>query len=83
MEERRREGARLIRRGKLSRAEIARQLDVSRRAVENWVQTLKAGGLRRLRRRKASGRPPKLSPVQQGQLKQLIRRGALAARVRE
>jgi putative transposase len=79
MEERRREGARLIRRGKLSRAEIARQLGVSRRAVENWAQTLKAGGLRRLRRRKASGRPPKLSPAQQGQLKRLIRRGALAA----
>lgn len=79
MEERRREGARLIRRGKLSRAEIARQLGVSRRAVENWAQTLKAGGLRRLRRRKASGRPPKLSPAQQSQLKRLVRRGALAA----
>jgi transposase len=79
MEERRREGARLIRRGRLSRAEIARQLGVSRRAVENWAQTLKAGGLRRLRRRKASGRPPKLSPAQQSQLKRLVRRGALAA----
>ena len=79
MEERRREGARLIRDGKLSRAAIARQLGVSRRAVENWAEALKAGGLRRLRRRRATGRPSKLDREQQRQLKRLVKRGALAA----
>jgi transposase len=79
MEERRLEGARLIKRGKWSRAAIARQLGVSRRAVENWAKALKAGGLRRLRRRKASGRPVKLSAEPQRELKRLLKRGALAA----
>ncbi len=79
MEERRREGARLIRDGKLSRAAIARQLGVSRRAVENWAEALQAGGLRRLRRRRATGRPTKLDREQQRQLKRLVKRGALAA----
>ena len=79
MEERRREGARLIRDGKLSHAAIAWQLGVSRRAVENWAEALKAGGLRRLRRRRATGRPSKLDREQQRQLKRLVKRGALAA----
>jgi putative transposase len=79
MEERRREGARLIREGKSSRAAIARQFGVSRRAVENWTEALKAGGLRRLRRRRATGRPPKLDWEQQKKLKRLVKRGALAA----
>lgn len=79
MEERRREGARLLRGGKLSDAAIARQLGVSRTAVEKWDQALKDGGLRGLRRRKATGRPPKLDRKQQSQLKRLLKRGAFAA----
>lgn len=79
MEERRREGARLIRAGRLSHTVIARQLSVSRQAVENWAEALKAGGVRRLRRRRATGRPSKLNREQQRQLKRLVKRGALAA----
>ena len=79
MEERRREGARLIRSGRLSHTEIARQLGVSRRAVANWVESLQTGGLRQLRRRKAKGRPSRLARSQQSELKRVIRRGALAA----
>ena len=79
MEERRLEGARLIKRGEMSHAAIARQLGVSRAAIRNWAKQLEAGGLRRLRRRKATGRPPKLNPAQRRELKRLLRRGALAA----
>lgn len=79
MEERRREGARLIRAGQLSRAAIARQLGVSRMAVTKWATALETGGLRRLRRHAATGRPAKLDRDQQRQLKRLIKRGALAA----
>ena len=79
MEDRRRAGAQLIRRGKLSHATIARELGVSRSAVGHWARVLNTGGLRSLRRRKASGRPPKLSPEQQRKLKRLVKRGALAA----
>jgi transposase len=79
MEERRMAGARLIRRGKVSHAAIARQLGVSREAVRNWAKQLEAGGLRRLRRRKTPGRPLKLSPTQRRDLKRLLKRGALAA----
>lgn len=79
MEERRLEGGQLIRKGKLSQAEIARQLGVSRTAVKNWAQELEAGGLRRLRGRKSSGRPSKLNPTQRRELKRLLKRGARAA----
>ncbi len=79
MEERRLEGGRLLKHGKLSPAEIARQLGVSRAAVSAWAKRQKAGGLRRLKRRKASGRPAKLSRDQQRELVRLLKRGALAA----
>lgn len=79
MEERRLEGARLIKRGTLSYAAIARQLGVSREAVRSWAKALAAGGRRRLRRHRAPGRPPKLSPDQRRALKRLLKRGALAA----
>jgi putative transposase len=79
MEERRREGARLMRDGKMSRAAIARQLGVSRMAVTHWSKALEAGSVRRLRRRRATGRPAKLDQEQQRQLKRLVKRGALAA----
>ena len=79
MEERRREGARLIRAGQLSHTAIAQQLDVSRQAVARWAEALKVGGVRGLRSRKTTGRPSKLTREQQRQLKRLVKRGALAA----
>lgn len=55
MEQRRREAARLLRQGKLSQAEIARRLGVSRATVCDWAKQLAAGGLRALRRRLRRG----------------------------
>ena len=78
-EERRLEAARLLRRGKLTQAEIARQLGVSRMTVSRWAAQLEAGGVRRLRQRRSSGRPSKLTAAQRGQLRRLLKRGARAA----
>ena len=77
MEERRLKGAQLLKAGKLSQAEIARQLGVSRIAVTHWAQQLDTD--QPLRRRIASGRPPKLTAAQQRPLKRLLKRGARAA----
>lgn len=79
MEERRRTGGRLLRQGKLSQAEIARQLGVTRMAVSHWAKQLLQGGMRQLRRRKSTGCPPKLTPAQQKAMLRLLKRGAKAA----
>jgi transposase len=79
LEERRLEGARLLRQGKLSQAEIARHLGTSPAAVSQWKRTLDAKGRRALRRRHPAGRPRKLSAKQQRQLCRLLDRGAVAA----
>jgi transposase len=79
MEERRREGGRLLRAGKITKAEIARQLGVSRASVSAWAKAIQAGGLRRLRRRISTGRKSKLTSEQVKRLKRVLNRGALAA----
>lgn len=79
MEERRREGARLLRRTKLTKAAIARRLSVSRVAVGRWAKDLATGGLRQLEQRSSAGRPSKLNADQMAVLEQILRRGALAA----
>ncbi|MCL6510557.1 MAG: helix-turn-helix domain-containing protein [Anaerolineae bacterium] len=59
MEERRREGARLLKAGRLTQAAIARQPGVSRRAVTKWKKQLAESGWRGLKARRARGRPRK------------------------
>lgn len=78
MEERRLEGGRLLKVGKLSQAEIARQLGVSRATVSDWAKIIKAKGIRGLRKRKAAGIQSKLKPAQKQKLKYMLDRGALA-----
>lgn len=78
MEERRLAGGRLLKAGKLSQAEIARQLGVSRATVSDWAKKLEAGGLRGLRKRTAKGGTSKLTREQKQKLKRLLDRGALA-----
>jgi putative transposase len=79
MEETRVEGGFLLKEGKLSQAEIARQLGVARGSVTAWVKKLAAGGLRGLRQHKISGRPLKLTAEVKKKLKRRFDRGALAA----
>lgn len=78
MEERRLEGGQWLKAGRLSQAEIARRLGVSRMAVSQWAQQMEAAGLHGLRRRKAPGRRPKLTPAQQGELTRWLKGGAQA-----
>jgi putative transposase len=79
MEERRRQGGRLVKAGRLSQAEIARQLGVSRATVSTWAKRIQQGGLRQLRLRKATGRPTKLNREQQKALLRRMQQGALSA----
>jgi transposase len=78
LEERRLEGGRLLKAGKLSQAEIARQLGVSRATVSDWAKKVEAEGLRGLRKRTAKGSPSKLTKEQKRKLKRLLDHGALA-----
>ena len=78
LEERRLEGGRLLRAGKLSQADIARHLNVSRASVSAWAKVLRTVGERGLRRRIAAGSSSKLSAAQKQRLKRLLDRGALA-----
>lgn len=77
MEERRLEGGRLLKAGKLTQAEIARQVGVSRATVSEWAKTLKEEGIGGLHRRKAIGGVSKLTKEQKQKLKRLLDRGAL------
>lgn len=79
MEERRLEGGRLLRAGKLSQAEIARHLGVTRATVQVWKKRLARGGLRQLHRRRAPGRRAKLTAPQQKELVRHLKRGAQQA----
>lgn len=78
MEERRLAGGRLLKAGKMSKAEISRQLGVSRATVGAWAKTIKAKGIGGLRKRKAAGSASKLSDTQKQKLKRKLDRGALA-----
>jgi transposase len=79
LEERRLAAARLLRAGRVTQAEIARRVGVSRPSVTRWRQRLERDGVRGLRRRASPGRPSHLQPPQWAQLLRLLRRGAVAA----
>src|SRR5919199_1185126 len=81
LEERRLEAGRLLQAGHLSQATIARQMGVSRTAVNRWAQQLRQGqgDLSRLHRHRVPGRPPRLTPEQWQRLLQVLGRGALQA----
>jgi transposase len=77
MEERRLEGGRLLKAGKMSQAAISRELGVSRATVSEWAKTIQAKGIRGLRKRKAAGSASKLNDLQKQKLKRMLDRGAL------
>ncbi len=79
MEERRLAAARLLGQGRLSQADIARQLGVSRASVCRWAATLAQEGGRGLQARSITGRPPRLGGKAWARLGRLLDRGAMAA----
>src|SRR3954462_16041853 len=81
MGERRLEAARLLRQGRLSQAEIARQLGASRASVSRWAATLAQDGQRGLEARPIPGRSPRLDEKSWVCLGRLLDRGSIAARV--
>ena len=79
MEERRLVAARLLRQGRFSQADIARQLGVSRASVSRWAATLAQQGRRGLAARARTGREPRLDETAWARLGRLLDRGAMAA----
>ena len=78
LEERRLAAAALLRRGRLSQAEIARRFGVSRVSVCRWAATLAQEGRRGLRARPRTGRPGRLDAHAWGRLDRWLARGAMA-----
>ena len=81
MEELRRrrvQGARLLESG-VPPAEVARRVGVSRQSVMRWEQAIEAGGIDRVKRLGARGRPPRLSDAQLQELAQLLKKGSICA----
>lgn len=76
MEQRRREGMRLLAQG-LSQAEVARRCGVSRVSVWRWEQRRRSGGHTPWRRRPL-GRPPKLKAADTQRLQKALLQGAQA-----
>lgn len=77
MEERRQAGGRLLKAGKLSQAEIARQLGVSRASISDWAKVVESQGIKGLKSKKAKGIEAKLSQEQKQRLKKILDQGAL------
>src|SRR5215218_2004167 len=79
LEERRLAAAALLRQGRLSQAQIARTLGVSRASVCRWAATLAQEGRRGLEARPIPGRVPRLDEKAWARLGRLLDRGAMAA----
>ena len=58
--------------------DIAEALGVTPGAVSQWLIRAREGGIEGLRRRKAPGAPPRLTPQQRRQIPRLLERGAEA-----
>ncbi|MFV0128630.1 IS630 family transposase [Streptomyces sp. HMX112] len=61
-----------------SSAEIARMLGVSDESVRRWKRVWEEGGVDALRRRPATGRPPKLDDAQVERVRTALEQGAQA-----
>jgi transposase len=79
-EERRLYAGKLLKEGKLSQADIAREVGVSRAAVSQWAKLLKRhrNRLPALKAKAVTGRPPRLQHKQWQRLLKLLGKGALA-----
>jgi len=78
MQERRRGAARLFAAGKLSQAEIARELNISRQSVSRWFEAWRQDNPGWIRGAGRAGRRPKLDGAQLKQVDEALRQGAQA-----
>jgi putative transposase len=74
MERRRLEAAEDLQKG-ITQARVARKFGVSRTTASRWYRTLEVQGLERLRKRKAPGRPSRLSPSQLAEVREMFAAG--------
>ena len=77
LEQRRREGAELLRQG-VPQAEVARRVGVCRQSVSRWAEQLRQGGLRALKRTGRAGRKPRLHPEDLRRIERGLKRGPQA-----
>src|SRR5437667_3888906 len=75
-EHKRRMGYELLKQG-VSRAEVARRLDVSWVTANRWMKWLKRRGTSSWNDRQRTGRPQRLTDSQKRKLKRILKRGAL------
>ncbi|MDQ2711894.1 MAG: winged helix-turn-helix domain-containing protein [Acidobacteriota bacterium] len=74
LEQRRREAAKLLRRG-VQQAEVARRVGAHRQSVGRWAEQLKQGGLRALKRAGRTGRKARLRPEDLRRIERGLKRG--------
>jgi transposase len=77
MERRRLEAAEDLQKG-ITQARVARKFGVSRTTASRWYRTLEGQGLERLRKRKAPGRPSRLSSSQLAGVREMFAAGPRA-----
>jgi putative transposase len=77
MERRRLEAAEDLQKG-ITQARVARKFGVSRTTASRWYRTLEGQGLECLRKRKAPGRPSRLSSNQMAEVRDLFAAGPRA-----
>ncbi len=78
MQQRRRTAARLFAAGRLSQAEIARELHVSRQSVSRWYEAWRSDEPRWIAGAGRAGRRPGLNEAQLQRVDEALRRGAPA-----
>ena len=78
MERRRLEAAEDLLKG-LTQARVARKFGVSRTTASRWYRTLEGQGLERLRKRKAPGRPSRMTQTQMTEVREMFAAGPRAA----
>src|SRR5208282_3998247 len=77
LENRRREAVALLKQG-WSPSDLARKLGCARGSIYRWLTSIRKEGIRSLRARPVSGRPPKLNPRQWERLTKVLLKGALS-----
>src|SRR5450755_294253 len=77
MERRRLEAAEDLQKG-ITQARVARSSDLSRTTASRWFHTLEVNGVECLRKRKAPGRPSRLSSSQLGEVREMFAAGPRA-----